>query len=186
MLNATNLRRTARGTDDSQARTEQFDAGVLHSDHFCGWLVAWGLTWAAGCLSRVDRLTTQTVQLKLIHVSQNRIQVARKENCGENAELASCKTLAMSLLTKRAQLYTRGPLDHTEPFTMRSVLAFVVLRFTGAFVAPSESTSVRARSRCQLNAAATAVIPPAKDVPKLIEKQRATDRCIEGASTRFF
>ena len=23
--------------DDSQARTEQFDAGVLHSDHFAGW-----------------------------------------------------------------------------------------------------------------------------------------------------
>ena len=53
---------------------------------------------------------------------------------------------------------------------MRCLIAFAMLRCTGAFLAPS----VRARSRCQLNAAATAVIPPAKDVPKLIEKQRAT------------
>ena len=51
---------------------------------------------------------------------------------------------------------------------MRCVLAFVVLRFTGAFIAPA----VRARSQHRLHAAA--VIEPAKDVPKLIEKQRAT------------
>ena len=58
---------------------------------------------------------------------------------------------------------------------MRRVLALAVLRCSGAFLAPSvRAPSVRARSRCQLNAAATTVIPPAKDVPKLIEQQRAT------------
>ena len=51
---------------------------------------------------------------------------------------------------------------------MRSVLAIVVLRFTGAFVAPS----ARTRTPSRLHAAA--VVEPAKDVPKLIEKQRAT------------
>ena len=69
---------------------------------------------------------------------------------------------------------------------MRRVLAFVVLRFTGAFIAPSvRALSVRARSRCQLNAAATAVIPPAKDVPKLLEKQRATVDALKDVAPDF-
>ena len=51
---------------------------------------------------------------------------------------------------------------------MRCVLAIVVLRITGAFIAPS----VRTSSHIRLHAAA--VIEAAKDVPKLIEKQRAT------------
>ena len=51
---------------------------------------------------------------------------------------------------------------------MRSVLAIAVLRVTGAFIAPA----ARTRSHSRLHAAA--VVAPAKDVPKLLEKQRAT------------
>ena len=51
---------------------------------------------------------------------------------------------------------------------MRCIIAIAMLRCTGAFIAPA----VRARSHSRLHAAA--VVEPAKDVPKLIEKQRAT------------
>ena len=51
---------------------------------------------------------------------------------------------------------------------MRCVLAIAVLRFTAAFIAPT----VRTSSHIRLHAAA--VVAPAKDVPKLLEKQRVT------------
>ena len=51
---------------------------------------------------------------------------------------------------------------------MRSVIAIAVLRVTGAFIGPA----ARTRSHIRLHAAA--VVAPAKDVPKLLEKQRAT------------
>ena len=51
---------------------------------------------------------------------------------------------------------------------MRCLIAFAILRVAGAFIAPSTN----ARSHHRLHAAA--VVAPAKDVPKLLEKQRAT------------
>ena len=52
---------------------------------------------------------------------------------------------------------------------MKLVIASVaMLRFAGAFIAPP----TRARSASRLHAAAA--VAPAKDVPKLLEKQRAT------------
>ena len=62
---------------------------------------------------------------------------------------------------------------------MKSVIAFAMLRFAGAFIAPS----ARARSASRLHAAA--VIEPAKDVPKLIEKQRSTIDALKETAPDF-
>ena len=62
---------------------------------------------------------------------------------------------------------------------MRCVLAIAVLRFTGAFIAPA----VRTRSHSRLHAAA--VVAPAKDVPKLLEKQRATVDALKDVAPEF-
>ena len=62
---------------------------------------------------------------------------------------------------------------------MRCVLAIVVLRCTAAFIAPA----ARARSPSRLHAAA--VVEPAKDVPKLIEKQRATIDALQEQAPDF-
>ncbi len=51
---------------------------------------------------------------------------------------------------------------------MRCLIGFALLQCTSAFIAPTASS----RSPIRLHAAA--VIEPAKDVPKLLEKQRAT------------
>ena len=63
---------------------------------------------------------------------------------------------------------------------MRCIAAFVLLHCASAFVAPTASTR---RSHVQLHAAA--VIEPAKDVPKLLEKQRATVDALKGVAPDF-
>ena len=63
---------------------------------------------------------------------------------------------------------------------MKLVIAFsMMLRFAGAFIAPS----ARTRSPSRLHAAA--VVAPAKDVPKLLEKQRATVDALKGVAPDF-
>ena len=62
---------------------------------------------------------------------------------------------------------------------MRCVLAIAVLRFTGAFVAPTARPSGHTRLH------AAAVIEAAKDVPKLIEKQRATIDALQEQAPDF-
>ena len=63
---------------------------------------------------------------------------------------------------------------------MRCIAAFVLLHCASAFVAPTASTR---RSHVQLHAAA--VVEPAKDVPKLLEKQRATVDALKDVAPDF-
>jgi len=62
---------------------------------------------------------------------------------------------------------------------MRCLIGFALLQCTFAFIAPS----VRTSSHIRLHAAAT--IEAAKDVPKLIEKQRATIDALQEQAPDF-